>query len=929
MLSGAPQFTEKAQRAIQDASELCTQYAHSQMYPVHLACSLLNPPTEEAVTNGAKAAPTGPSLFRQCVERANGDFQTLDRNLKKQLVRLPSQDPPPENVGMAPAFSKVLREAQKLQKMQKDSFIAIDHLIAALAEDPNIQTALKEANIPKIEVFHNAIQQIRGTKRVDSKTADADEENETLAKFTMDLTAQAREGKLDPVIGREEEVRRVIRILSRRTKNNPVLIGEPGVGKTSVAEGLAQRIVNADVPANLAHCKLLSLDVGALVAGSKYRGEFEERMKGVLTAIEESKEMILLFIDEMHLLMGAGASGEGGMDAANLLKPMLARGKLHCIGATTLAEYRKYIEKDAAFERRFQQVIVKEPTLPETISILRGLKERYEVHHGTTILDSALVASATLAQRYLTSRKLPDSAIDLMDEACSAVRVARESAPEAVDHLERKLRQIQIEIHALEREKDNASKERLELAKIEAANVEEELKPIREKYEAEKRRSNELQEAKKKMDSMKVKQAEAERSGDLYLASDLKYYGIPELESRIAQLEKDKSAQEHEMLANPGSERPLMSDVVGPDQINEIVARWTGIPVTRLKTTEKEKLLNMEKYLTKAVVGQKEAVKAVSNAIRLSRSGLSNPNQPIASFLFCGPSGTGKTLLSKCLAEFLFDDPKSMIRFDMSEYMEKHSVSRLIGSPPGYIGYDAGGQLTEALRRKPFSILLFDEVEKAAKEVLTILLQLLDEGRITDSQGRVIDGKNTVIIMTSNLGAEYLTSRPTENGKVDNQTRELVMDAIRRHFLPEFINRLSSIVIFNRLDRAGIRKIVDLRLSEVQKRLSDNGKNLKIVVNDRAKDYLAQAGFSQMYGARVMQRVIDKELLNPLAVLILRGSVRDGETVNCVLDHKSNKITVVANHESDGEFGPESGEELSDVEEVMGKGDEMDEDLYD
>ncbi|KAF3913194.1 hypothetical protein AA313_de0206059 [Arthrobotrys entomopaga] len=899
---GGNDYTDRALRAIQNAIELATQYSHVEIRPINLAVSLLTPPPDDSKPGVTDAVPQGPSLFRQAVERANGDFQTLDREMKKALVRSPSQDPPPENATFSPTMSKILRKAHDLQKLQKDKFIGIDHLILAVVEDPTVQVALKAANVPNVKVLQDAIAAIRGDRRMDSKTADAESAHEALSKYTIDMTAQASEGQLDPVIGREEEVRRVIRILSRRTKNNPVLIGEPGVGKTSVAEGLAQRIVAADVPANLAECKLLSLDVGSLVAGSKYRGEFEERMKSVLKEIEESKEMIVLFIDEIHLLMGAGASGEGGMDAANLLKPMLARGKLHCIGATTLAEYRKYIEKDAAFERRFQQVLVKEPSLPETISILRGLKERYEVHHGTTILDSALVTAATLAQRYLTSRKLPDSAIDLMDEACSAVRVARESQPEALDHLERKLRQIEIEIHALEKEKDAASKERLAIARKEAANVQEELRPIREKYESEMRRSNELQDLKKRLGEKRHRREMLERDRRFQEVIDLDQNVIPELEARIQLLERQKMQAEVDQLSNihEEGESPLVTDVVGPDQINEIVAKWTGIPVTRLKTTEKEKLLNMEKYLAKAVVGQKEAVKAVSNAIRLSRSGLNNPNQPIASFLFCGPSGTGKTLLSKSLAEFLFDDPKSMIRFDMSEYMEKHSVARLIGAPPGYIGHDAGGQLTEALRRKPFSILLFDEVEKAAKEVLTVLLQLLDEGRITDSQGRIVDGKNTVIILTSNLGAEYLTSR-RRDGKIDPETRELVMDSIRRHFLPEFINRLSSIVIFNQLDRNGIRKIVDLRLAEVQKRLHDNGKKIRIVVNDRAKDWLAQAGFSQAYGARVMQRVIEKEVLNPLAVLILKGAIRDGEEAHVVLSTEGGKekVVIAPNHESD------------------------------
>jgi len=879
-------------------------------------------------------APPPNILFKQVIEKANGDFQAFERGIKKSLVRLPSQDPPPEP-SLSPAFSKIIREAQKLQKTQRDSFVAQDHLIAALSQDTAIKALLKEAGIPNIDVLDKAIQAIRGTKRVDSQQESLSG-GEALAKYTLDLTQRARDGALDPVIGREQEVLRVIRILSRRTKNNPVLVGEPGVGKTSVVEGLASRIVNADVPANLVTCRLLSLDVGALVAGTKYRGEFEERMKSVLKEIDESQEMIVLFIDEIHLLMGAGASGEGGMDAANLLKPMLARGQLHCIGATTLAEYRKYIEKDAAFERRFQQVLVKEPSVPETISILRGLKERYEVHHGVTISDGAIVAAATLASRYLTARRLPDSAIDLIDEAASAVRVERESAPEAVDTLERKLRQILIEIHALEREKDLASRERLEAAKREAANVEEELRPLREKYEAEKQRTHSLQEAKKKHDLLKAKAAEAERTNDYQRASDLKYYAIPELEKQIAKLEAEKARAEAEQASGQnGDASPLMTDLVGPDQINEIVARWTGIPVTRLKTTEKEKLLNMEKYLSKQVVGQREAVKAVANAIRLSRSGLNNPNQPIASFLFCGPSGTGKTLLSKSLAEFLFDDPKSMIRIDMSEYMEKHSVSRLIGAPPGYVGHDAGGQLTEQLRRRPFSILLFDEIEKAAKEVLTVLLQLLDDGRITDGQGRVIDGKNTVIIMTSNLGAEYLTQprgvapRVLNEGRIDSTSRELVMEAIRRHFLPEFLNRISNVVIFNRLTRKEIRNIVDLRLQDIQKRLAQNHRNVIIKVDEKAKDYLGEAGYSPAYGARPLNRVIEKEVLNKLAVLLLRGAIRDGEEARVIVDYH-HRIQVLPNHEGSVADEDEDMDMIDDDDEAVGQNGDVDvEELYD
>ena len=919
------EFTDRGKKALEDAMSLAEQYAHSQLLPVHLAVSLLDPPPDLSKDQQNPTPGQNNSLFRQVIERAHGDPQAFDRALKKSLVRLPSQDPPPENVSMAPSFHGVLRKAQELQKTQKDTYVAVDHLISALSEDPSISTALKDSSVPKPKLIQDAIQQIRGTKRVDSKTADTEEENENLAKFTIDMTAMAREGKVDPVIGREEEIRRVVRILSRRTKNNPVLIGEPGVGKTTVVEGLSQRIVNADVPDNLAHCKLLSLDVGALVAGSKYRGEFEERMKGVLKEISESKEMIVLFVDEIHLLMGAGSSGEGGMDAANLLKPMLARGQLHCIGATTLAEYRKYIEKDAAFERRFQQVIVGEPSIPETVSILRGLKEKYEVHHGVTIADSALVASANLAARYLTSRRLPDSAVDLIDEAAAAVRVARESQPEVIDSLDRKLRQLKIEIHALTREKDEASKARLAQAKQDAENVEEELRPLREKYESERRRGKNIQEAKVKLDQLKVKAEDAARSGDNARAADLQYYAIPEQESIIKKLEKDKAAADAALNDQADGGGSMITDVVGPDQINEIVARWSGIPVTRLKTSEKEKLIKMEKNLGHIVVGQKEAVTSVSNAIRLQRSGLANPNQP-PSFLFCGPSGTGKTLLTKALAEFLFDDAKAMIRFDMSEYQERHALSRMIGAPPGYVGHDSGGQLTEALRRKPFSILLFDEVEKAAKEVLTVLLQLMDDGRITDGQGRVVDAKNCIVVMTSNLGAEYL-ARPTgKDGKIDGTTRQLVMNALQGYFLPEFLNRISSIVIFNRLTRKEIRKIVDLRIGEIQKRLADNNRNVFIQITDDAKDYLGNAGYSPAYGARPLARLIEKEVLNRMAVLILRGGIRDGESARVVL--QNNKLQVLANH-TDSDLSDEDDMLIDSddaVEDIAPE--DMDEDIY-
>lgn len=905
---------------------LAEQYAHSQLVPVHLAVSLLEPPIDQSKDQQNAQPGAIVTLFRQVIERAHGDPQLFDRALKKTLVRLPSQDPPPEQVSLSPQFHAVLRKAMDLQKLQKDTYIGVDHLITALSEEPSIQVALKEANVPKPKLVQEAVQAIRGTKRVDSKTADTEEDNENLAKFTIDMTAMARDKKVDPVIGREEEIRRVIRILSRRTKNNPVLIGEPGVGKTTVVEGLAQRIVIRDVPDNLKNCRLLSLDVGALVAGSKFRGEFEERMKGVLKEIEQAKDMIVLFVDEIHLLMGAGSSGEGGMDAANLLKPMLARGQLHCIGATTLAEYRKYVEKDAAFERRFQQVLVKEPSIPETISILRGLKERYDRHHRVTIKDNALVAAANLAARYLTTRRLPDSAIDLVDEAAAAVQVARESRPEIIDSNERKLNQLMIEIAALEKEHDEASMSRLLQAKKEAKNVEEELVPLREKYKNEIKRSEDIHEAKVKLDELEKRLEDAVNMNDHAKAADLKYGAIPDQREVIHKLEARKAAADAALdQANTDAGGSMVTDTVDADQINEIVARWTGIPVTRLRTSEKEKLIHMERALSKVVVGQREAVQSVANAIRLQRSGLSNPNQP-PSFLFCGPSGTGKTLLTKALAEFLFDDSRAMIRFDMSEYQERHSLSRMIGAPPGYVGHDAGGQLTEALRRKPFSILLFDEVEKAAKEILTVMLQLMDDGRITDGQGRVVDAKNCIVVMTSNLGAEYLTRPGSKEGKVDAATKELVMGSLRNYFLPEFLNRINSVVIFNRLTRKEIRNIVDVRISEIQKRLHDNGRNVNIEVSDEAKDYLGSAGYSPAYGARPLARLIEQEVLNKLAILILRNNIREKETARVEFD--DGRIVVLSNH-PDSDTGED--EEMMDEEDAvdeLGGEDMEEEDFY-
>lgn len=867
------EFTDKTQTTIESAVQLAKDYANAQVHPAHIAFVLLN----ETGPDGNAA-----SLFSSVIQRSGGDVAVFKRALQKIIVRLPAQQPAPEEISFSPAAVKVLKEAQSIQKTMHDSYIAQDHILLALLKDSTIAPILKEAGLTEA-ALKTQIDAARGNRRVETKNAE--EGFDALNKYATDLTALATEGKIDPVIGRDNEIRRVVRILCRRTKNNPVLIGEPGVGKTAIAEGLAQRIVNRDVPASLLG-RLYSLDMGALMAGASHRGEYEERIKSVLDEIEKAADQgtgIILFIDELHLIMQSG----GGMDAANLFKPLLARGKLRCIGATTLAEYRKYIEKDAAFERRFAQVVVNEPTVTDTISILRGIREKYEVHHGVRIMDGALIQAATLAHRYLTSRRLPDSAIDLVDEACASVRVTRETAPEAIDKLQRRKLELEVEIHALEREKDDASKERLKIARKAIADVDDQLQPLVAAYEAEKHRGDEVNDVRRRIDELKAKADDAERRYDLATASDLRYYAIPELQNRLAKLEAQKSEEQ----AESGK------DAVTPDQIAEIVARWTGIPVTKLMSTEKEKLLRMEKILAESVVGQPEAVKAVANAIRLSRSGLRNASRPIASFLFAGPSGTGKTLMTKTLATVLFDSPDAMIRIDGSEYSEKHSISRLIGSPPGYVGHDEGGQLTEYIRRKPYSIVLIDEIEKAAREFVQLFLQVLDDGRLTDGQGRVVDFKNTVIVMTSNLGAAFLNDMG--EGPVKPATKSLVMGAIQGHFPPEFINRIDEIVIFRTLSRRNVLKIVDIRLKEVQDRLED--RKMKLALDDEAKQYLVSIGYSPQYGARPLNRAIQTELLNPLSVMILSEQVLPNETVQVRFDGPHNRLAIIPNHEGNQE----------------------------
>ncbi|KHC28132.1 hypothetical protein MGO_06114 [Candida albicans P76055] len=725
--------------------------------------------------------------------------------------------------------------------------------------------------------------ELRGSQRIDSRQADSSSSYEFLNKYCEDFTEKAREGKIDPVIGREEEIRRVIRVLARRSKSNSVLIGDAGVGKTSIVEGVAQRIVDGDVPNVLAGSRLFALDLGALTAGAKYKGEFEERLKGVLNEIEKSKEFIILFIDEIHMLMGDGKS-----DGANLLKPMLARGALHCIGATTFAEYRKFISKDGAFERRFQKIDVPAATVQETVAILRGIQPKYEIHHGVRILDSALVTAAQLASRYLTYRALPDSAVDLVDESAAAVAVARDSKPEELDTLERQLHLVDVEINALERDKDadSASKERLNLAKKKKAELEEKIGPLNERYRQERASHEQLTAAKRKLDELEIKAQDAERRYDTATAADLRYFAIPDIQKQIEELEVKVAEEEASNLDS------LLKNAVGPEQICETAARLTGIPVTKLSQAENNKLINMEAELSKEVVGQSEAVKAVSNAIRLRRSGLANPNQP-PSFLFLGLSGSGKTELAKKLAGFLFADEKAIIRIDCSELGDKWSASKLLGAAPGYVGYEEGGILTEPLIRRPYSVVLLDEVEKAAPEVLTVLLQILDDGRVTSSQGKLVNCSNAIFIMTSNLGANYINA--AKGSKIDANTKEHVMDAVRAHFRPEFINRISSIVVFNRLSRKAISKIVKIRLSEIENRFTANGKAIQLKLDDDAMEYLCKNGWSPDLGARPLNRLIQNEILNRLAVMLLKGQIQDKETARVVLGEKG--LEILPNHE--------------------------------
>jgi ATP-dependent Clp protease ATP-binding subunit ClpB len=845
------QFTEKAWEAVVRTTDIAKQAQHQQIESEHLMLALLEQP--EGLTT---------SIFN----KLGVNVQKARDYSEAYIQRQPKVSGAGSSVYLGRSLDTLLDRAESARKSFGDDFISVEHLLLGYIKDDRIGKALfSEFKLDEAKL-KTAIEQVRGNQKVTDQNPEG--KYDALEKYGRDLTEAARQGKLDPVIGRDDEIRRTIQILSRRTKNNPVLIGEPGVGKTAIAEGLAQRILSGDVPQSLKDRKLIALDMGALIAGAKYRGEFEERLKAVLKEVTDSKGLIILFIDEIHTVVGAGAT-QGAMDAGNLLKPMLARGELRCIGATTLDEYRKYIEKDAALERRFQQVYVDQPTVEDTISILRGLKERYEVHHGVTISDSSLVAAATLSNRYISDRFLPDKAIDLVDEAAAKLKMEITSKPEELDEVDRKILQLEMERLSLEKETDLASRERLERLERELGDLKETQSTLNAQWQAEKDVIGEVQKLKEEIDRVNLEIQQAERDYDLNKAAELKYGKLTDLQRRVQEAEA-KLAQ------TQTSGKSLLREEVTESDIAEIISKWTGIPVSKLVESEMQKLLHLEDELHRRVVGQDEAVTAVADAIQRSRAGLADPNRPIASFIFLGPTGVGKTELAKALAAYLFDTEEAMVRIDMSEYMEKHAVSRLIGAPPGYVGYEEGGQLTEAIRRRPYAVILFDEIEKAHPDVFNIMLQILDDGRVTDSQGRTVDFKNTVIIMTSNIGSQYILDVAGDDQKYE-EMRGRVMEAMRANFRPEFLNRIDEVIIFHGLQKSELRHIVQLQVQRLSQRLADRKMSLRL--SDAALDFLAEVGYDPVYGARPLKRAIQRELETQIAKAILRGEFHDGDTI--------------------------------------------------